>query len=100
MDGTEKEEEEEALRAKIVVVGDKGCGKTCLLLVYVRGGDIFPAEYIPPVFDNCIADVRVDGRPVKMLLCDTEGSLLPQWMHTIHYSSTSTVHSSGPAEPC
>ncbi|XP_075430192.1 transforming protein RhoA-like isoform X3 [Ascaphus truei] len=49
-----------AIRRKLVTVGDGGCGKTCLLIVF--SGDEFPESYIPTVLDNYVADIEVDNR--------------------------------------
>jgi len=45
------------VRKKLVVVGDGECGKTCLLLVYSRNE--FPENYVPTIFENYIAELRV-----------------------------------------
>jgi Rho family protein len=75
---------------KLVVVGDGGCGKTCLLTVYAQGRfpqvrppliKHFPSlttsqEYVPTVFENTSKTVSLPGDASKTLewsLWDTAG---------------------------
>ncbi len=60
-----------AIRKKLVIVGDGGCGKTCLLIVFTK--DKFPEVYVPSRFEPYIADVEVDGKQVELALLDTPG---------------------------
>nr|XP_037289170.1 ras-like GTP-binding protein Rho1 [Rhipicephalus microplus] len=58
-----------AIRKKLVIVGDGACGKTCLVIVFSK--DQFPEVYLPTVFENCVADIEVDGKQVELALWDT-----------------------------
>jgi len=55
----------------LTLVGDNSCGKTALLIIFSKG--TFPEVYVPTVFENYVADVEVDGIPVKLALWDTTG---------------------------
>ncbi|XP_061655106.1 rho-related GTP-binding protein RhoF isoform X1 [Phyllopteryx taeniolatus] len=56
---------------KIVIVGDGGCGKTSLLMVYAK--DYFPEKYAPTVFEKFTTTVVLRGKEVKLNVYDTAG---------------------------
>ncbi|XP_029371080.1 rho-related GTP-binding protein RhoF [Echeneis naucrates] len=65
--GTTKTGEE----LKIVIVGDGGCGKTSLLMVYAKGD--FPEKYAPSVFEKYVTTISLGGKEIKLNLYDTAG---------------------------
>ena len=55
---------------KVLVVGDSGSGKTCLLLRLTE--DCFPATFIATVGVD-VKIVEVEGKQVKLQIWDTAG---------------------------
>ena len=74
---------------KLVVVGDGGVGKTCLLLRYAK--DEFNAAYVPTVFETMIVDVVVDGVDVELSLWDTAGQEDYDRLRPLSYTDTHVV---------
>ncbi|KAG5883588.1 hypothetical protein JTB14_014504 [Gonioctena quinquepunctata] len=66
--------DKEKNRIKCVIVGDQAVGKTSLAVSY--SNDSFPSEYIPTAYDNYNVDVLVDGKPIRVELCDTAGEVI------------------------
>jgi small GTP-binding protein len=60
-----------ATRIKLVVVGDGAVGKTSLLISYAT--DKFPEEYVPTVFENYTAQMKLNDEAVLLHLWDTAG---------------------------
>ncbi|XP_063083660.1 rho-related GTP-binding protein RhoD [Cavia porcellus] len=56
---------------KVVLVGDGGCGKTSLLMVFTNGD--FPESYTPTVFERHAVNLHVKGKPVHLQIWDTAG---------------------------
>ncbi|PHH89243.1 hypothetical protein CDD83_6434 [Cordyceps sp. RAO-2017] len=76
---------------KIVVVGDGGCGKTCLLISYSQGH--FPEKYVPTVFENYIAFPThpPTGKTVELALWDTAGQEEYDRLRPLSYPETDLI---------
>ncbi|OMJ29251.1 GTP-binding protein RHO1 [Smittium culicis] len=79
------------IRRKVVIVGDGACGKTCLLLVFREGEFPISYEYIPTVFENWVADMRVDGKTIELELWDTAGQEDYDRLRYLSYPDTNAV---------
>ncbi|WFD02229.1 RHO4 protein [Malassezia obtusa] len=77
------------LKKKLVVVGDGGCGKTCLLIVYSQNR--FPEEYVPTVFENYVPIVEFDGQLVEFALWDTAGQEEYNRLRPLSYPETDVL---------
>lgn len=74
---------------KLVVVGDGGCGKTCLLMVYSQKR--FPEEYVPTVFENYVPVVEFRGLLVELALWDTAGQEEYDRLRPLSYPETDVI---------
>ncbi|KAI1900747.1 hypothetical protein AGOR_G00053070 [Albula goreensis] len=74
---------------KIVIVGDGGCGKTSLLMVYAKGD--FPEKYAPSVFEKYITTVKYGNREIILNLYDTAGQEDYDRLRPLSYQSANLV---------
>ncbi|XP_048522326.1 rho-related GTP-binding protein RhoA-A-like [Dendroctonus ponderosae] len=79
----------EKIRKKIVVVGDGGIGKTCLLTVFATNE--FPEKHLPTIFDTYVKDIFVDEKPFSLVLSDTAGEEDYDRLRPLSYSKTDLV---------
>lgn len=83
--------EQPSFSKKIVVVGDGGCGKTCLLISYSQG--YFPEKYVPTVFENYITYPThpPTGKTVELALWDTAGQEEYDRLRPLSYPETDLI---------
>jgi len=77
------------IRRKLVIVGDGACGKTSLLCSFALGE--FPKDYQPTVFDNYVAEIRLDEKPVQLALWDTAGQEEYERLRPMSYSKSHVI---------
>ncbi|KAK7460628.1 RHO4 protein [Stygiomarasmius scandens] len=77
------------LKRKLVVVGDGGCGKTCLLIVYAENR--FPEAYIPTVFENYVTQVQFEGKEIELALWDTAGQEEYDRLRPLSYPESNVI---------
>ncbi|KZP29604.1 ras-domain-containing protein [Athelia psychrophila] len=80
---------QDPIRRKLVIVGDGACGKTSLLCSFALGE--FPKEYQPTIFENYVAEIRLDGKPVQLALWDTAGQEEYERLRPLSYSKSHVI---------
>jgi len=79
---------------KLLLIGDSGVGKSCLLLRFAD--DTYTESYISTIgVDFKIRTIELDGKTVKLQIWDTAGQNVsePSLLHTIeaHMESASST---------
>ncbi|NXH17376.1 RHOF protein, partial [Bucco capensis] len=74
---------------KVVIVGDGGCGKTSLLMVYAKG--YFPEQHTRSVFEKYTTIVTVGKKEVTLNLYDTAGQEDCDRLRPLSYQNTNVV---------
>uniref|UniRef100_A0A8C8RG81 Ras homolog family member F, filopodia associated n=1 Tax=Pelusios castaneus TaxID=367368 RepID=A0A8C8RG81_9SAUR len=74
---------------KFVIVGDGGCGKTSLLMVFAKGA--FPETYAPSVFEKYTTTITAGNKEVILNLYDTAGQEDYDRLRPLSYQNTNIV---------
>ncbi|XP_030619301.1 rho-related GTP-binding protein RhoD isoform X2 [Delphinapterus leucas] len=78
-----------ARSVKVVLVGDGGCGKTSLLMVFAEGA--FPESYTPTAFEQLTVNLHVRGKPVHLHIWDTAGQVGYDRLRPLFYPDASVL---------
>ncbi|XP_057409207.1 rho-related GTP-binding protein RhoD isoform X2 [Balaenoptera acutorostrata] len=78
-----------ARSVKVVLVGDGGCGKTSLLMVFAEGA--FPESYTPTAFEQLTVNLHVKGKPVHLQIWDTAGQVDYDRLRPLFYPDASVL---------
>ncbi|XP_008145252.2 rho-related GTP-binding protein RhoD isoform X2 [Eptesicus fuscus] len=78
-----------ARSVKVVLVGDGGCGKTSLLMVFADGD--FPESYTPTVFERLNVKMKMQGKPVTLQIWDTAGQVDYDRLRPLFYPDASVL---------
>jgi len=89
MSGNEDMDVNSATRIKLVVVGDGAVGKTSLLISFAT--DKFPEEYVPTVFENYTAQMKLNDEPILLHLWDTAGQEEYDRLRPLSYPGSDVV---------
>ncbi|KAM3850968.1 rho-related GTP-binding protein RhoD [Vipera latastei] len=84
-----KQETRGITEIKLVVIGDGGCGKTSMLMVFVKRE--FPKVCIPTVFEKYSAPFHVNDKQVHISLWDTAGQEDYDRLRPLSYNGTHAV---------
>ncbi|KAM3519826.1 hypothetical protein NHJ13051_007250 [Beauveria bassiana] len=71
-----------SLRRRIVVIGNRSCGKTCLLSVFALG--FFPKHHPPSIFDDYIIDCKDDDQSAEIALKEVRIYNFQQSIQVLH----------------
>ena len=72
---------------KCVLVGDVGCGKTCLMLSFTNGWESLP-EHVPTVFETELVQMTVDGVDVVLGPIDVQCGIDYDRLRPLAYPGT------------
>ncbi|KAI9256923.1 P-loop containing nucleoside triphosphate hydrolase protein [Sporodiniella umbellata] len=77
------------IQKKLVIVGDDGCGKTCLLIAFSKG--TFLEFYSPTAFENCVVPINVDSQRVALALWDTASQETYDRLRPLSYPDSDVI---------
>ena len=78
-----------ASRVTLMLIGDNGCGKTCLLMVF--RGDQCPPYYIPKVWIDCVKEQNIDDENIEVHVFDSRSHEDHDKLRTLCYPAVNLV---------
>ena len=74
------------IHKNVVIVGDSGCGKTCLFNSYIDKE--LPSNYIPTIVDTYVIEMHMDDTNYELSLTDTAGAEAYDRLRPLSYPDT------------
>jgi len=74
---------------KLIIIGDGAVGKTSLLHTFHTG--TFPLHYIPTLYEQCVADMEIDGFEIEVELQDIGGQEYYDRLRVLDYMRVDVV---------
>ncbi|XP_071083758.1 transforming protein RhoA-like [Haliotis cracherodii] len=75
---------------KAILVGDAGCGKSCLFFRLLNG-QFIPKQQVESTFERGASTVFVKGQKIELMICDAGGSSIFDSLRQLSYNDVDVI---------